>query len=245
MSSTTPNVGDTVTFDASGSSVGSGRTITGYSWNFGDGTSGSGKTTSHAFRDPGTFAVSLTITDDLGRVATASQVLTAKSNAPTTVDFVFSPTDPLTGELVVFNGSLSSAASGRTIRSYSWDFGDGNTGSGVTAQHAFKTDRTYTVVLTVTDDLGQTGSKSKTVKVSSLTAVFTVTPTNPAVGETVKVSATGGANSTYAWDFGNGRSATTQSATTTYTAVGTYTIVLTLTDSLGNVATASASVTVK
>ena len=66
-----------VTFDASVSEAGKGRTITGYSWDFGDGdTSSSGPVESHTFEDPGTYLVRLTITDDVGETDTAFQEVT-------------------------------------------------------------------------------------------------------------------------------------------------------------------------
>lgn len=55
----------TVSFDASCSSdpVGS---ISSYHWTFGDGSTGSGRTVSHTYWDPGYFTVRLTVTDDTG-----------------------------------------------------------------------------------------------------------------------------------------------------------------------------------
>ena len=45
-----------------------------------------------------------------------------------------SPTDPEPNDTVFFNGTGSTAAAGRTVVSYNWDFGDGLTASGATAQ---------------------------------------------------------------------------------------------------------------
>jgi PKD repeat protein len=55
-----------------------------------------------------------------------------------------------------------------TIVSYAWDFGDGGTGSGVTANRTYAAAGTYTIVLTVTDDQGATGSSSQSVVVPGI-----------------------------------------------------------------------------
>ena len=51
--------------------------------------------------------------------------------------------------------------------SYAWTFGDGDTGSGETVNHAYDAGGTYTVTLTITDDDGAPDGESQDVSVSS------------------------------------------------------------------------------
>jgi LysM repeat protein len=67
---------------------------------------------------------------------------------------------------VNFDGSQSSDADG-VIDIYTWDFGDGNTGSGVTVQHGYAMTGTYQATLTVTDDCGATALATASVTVTA------------------------------------------------------------------------------
>ncbi len=70
------------------------------------------------------------------------------------------------GSPVGFDGSGSFDVDG-AITSYMWDFGDGNTGSGVTPTHSYAAAGTYTVTLTVTDDGGATAGDTTTATIAA------------------------------------------------------------------------------
>lgn len=155
------------TFDASATSDGGvpcGGACS-YSWSFGDGGSGSGMIVSHEFRAPGSFAVTLTVTDNRGLTRSLTQAVTVGASTAPTAAFVFSPTKPLPGQMIFFNASASKAGSGRRIVFYEWGFGSGRTDQGVTVSKGYNTPGTYVVTLKVTDDANQEGTVSQTVPV--------------------------------------------------------------------------------
>jgi hypothetical protein len=145
-----------------------------YSWDFGDGSTGSGPQATHAYAVPGLYNVTLTITDFVGRSARTSNPITVVAGARPTASFTFSPTEPVpspAGPLVNFNASASTAADGNRIVRYSWDFGDGTprvTSGSPQTSHRYpgnNVEGTYTVTLIVTDDDGRTGLATATVPV--------------------------------------------------------------------------------
>jgi PKD repeat protein len=90
--------------------------------------------------------------------------ITAPPGSPV-ANFVFSPSTPKVGTSVQFDGSLSTDDGGRIV-SYDWTFGDGVSKSGITTAHDYDSAGTYTVKLTITDDRGQSASRSKTVTIT-------------------------------------------------------------------------------
>lgn len=68
-------VGDTVNFNGSGSYDSDGS-IVNYAWDFGDGTTGTGATTSHVYSAVGTYTVTLTVTDNGGLIGSDIAVVT-------------------------------------------------------------------------------------------------------------------------------------------------------------------------
>ncbi len=89
--------------------------------------------------------------------------------APTGALFTFSPVAPKVGNMVYFDGSLSTVPAGRTVKVYEWIFGDGDTkrieGSAY-ATHDFVASGDFLVRLTITDSKGTKASVARTVKVT-------------------------------------------------------------------------------
>ncbi|ROR67373.1 PKD repeat protein [Agrococcus jenensis] len=151
----------TASFDASDSAAASGSTITSYGWQFGDGATGTGITPTHLYGQPGTYAVTLTVTDDRGLSEAITQDVTVEAaNVGPTASFT-STIDDLDAAV---NGSGSSDPDGGVV-SWSWNWGDGTAStSGATSTHRYGAAGSYTVTLTVTDDDGATATTTGVVE---------------------------------------------------------------------------------
>ncbi|HET8528173.1 MAG TPA: PKD domain-containing protein [Gaiellaceae bacterium] len=256
-----------VSFDASGSSDSDG-TIASYAWDFGDGSSGSGVSPSHAYVAGGTYTVTLTVTDDASATGSTSRSVLVSTLPPVNRAPTASFTTSTGGLSVAFDAGGSRDPDG-SVASYAWDFGDGAGGSGATVTHTYGGGGTYDARLTVTDDGGATGSVTHQVSVVAPVTTAPQPPAQPAPPKLVDlpphahitVSATRGNRRTsfvfgslgslgkiagYAWDFGDGSRASTSSAAThVYGALGTFTATLTVTDTSGRTSSDSATVVVK
>ncbi|HEU4974387.1 MAG TPA: PKD domain-containing protein [Baekduia sp.] len=248
VSPATARVGATVSFTAHATAQGD-ATIASYAWDFGDGSTGSGDSASHAYDSTGAKTVTLTVTDSNGEQATAShgvQVVGLPQAA-----FSWAPQVPNIGQSVAFDGRASSDPGG-AIRSYAWDFGDGTSGDGATPTHAYGASGDKTVKLTITADLdGRTAQSTQTLHVNvppQATFVFAAVnapagqdPFTPVLGQQVAFSAQGstdpdGSIATYQWDLGDGTfgdPATVSWLITSFPADGTRTIRLRVTDNHG------------
>ena len=228
------NPGVPFAFDASASTDPDGFIIA-YDWDFGDGNLGSGVTTNHPYATSGTYTVTLTVTDNGTAADTATR--TVLVNTAPQAAFTATPSTAVNpGVPFAFDATASTDPDG-SISSYSWDFGDGNLGSGVAANHPYLAPGPYTVTLTVTDNgtLNDTATRTVLVNAPPL-ADFTVTPmtaVNPGVPFAFDASAStdsDGAISTYDWDFGDGNLGSGITANHPYAASGTFVITLTITD---------------
>ncbi|WP_169302402.1 PKD domain-containing protein [Halorientalis salina] len=169
-----PNPGETVTFDASESSDDTGR-ITSYEWEFGDGTTATGDTPTHAYSSPGTYEATVTVTDSGG--LTETETVTVDVNEVPTASFTRNPTSGNEDTTFTFNASGSSDPDG-SIVSYEWSleeddwFDNSATASGEVIEKQFEvvdieSTKTFDVTLTVTDDNGATDSVTKSVDVDN------------------------------------------------------------------------------
>jgi PKD repeat protein len=139
-----------------------------YSWDFGDGRTGSGRNASHSYDTAGVYVVMLSIADGYNRTATTTQTVEVTGGTTPTAAVVFSPAAPAVGQDVNFNAAGSRPAPGRTIRTYAWDFGDGTlkTTTTATTSHDFTAAGNYIVTLVVTDDAGRVGTTTASVTVT-------------------------------------------------------------------------------
>ena len=189
--------------------------ITGYYWDFGDGSTSNVVNPSHKYAAPGTYQVELRITVPGGFTDSTTQSVTIL--APGKADFTTK--DVCFGESVQFvNNSLNAV-------SLSWDFGD-NTSSNISGpQHFYRVIGTYTVKLHVTDGNGCVNTMTKQVEVK-VKPYCDFTTDNRCDGSAVPfVNGTLYADS-YLWHFGDGTTDTVKNPNHTYPAAATYNIIL-------------------
>ena len=155
-----------VTFDASAASSPNGAIIS-YTWDFGDGETDTGMTTSHIYNEKGIYRVTLVVTDSDGKTGARSMSVEAMNRAPVALfdhwPYVVSVNYPME-----FDASDSYDDDGEIVQ-YLWSFGDGTTGEGMVVEHEYRTAGGSgwkpTVTLTVIDDNGASGSRQMQVNV--------------------------------------------------------------------------------
>jgi len=171
----------TVTFNASASAY-SGHAITAYFWDFGDGTTGTGITTTHTYAPTTTrsYNVVLRIIASDNTEDTSTKTVTATVAAATpgdndpTASFTTDPNKVTAPQEITANGENSSAVTGRTLKEWIWRFGDGTASQSRMNDdpvgHRYVTDRaseTFTITLIVVDDEDGTDTEQRTVVVEN------------------------------------------------------------------------------
>ena len=270
ISPAAPVAGGVVSFNGTASLDLDGR-IESFAWDFdGDGAvDATAPIAEHTFPGPGTFAVTLTVTDDGGNTDTITKdVAVAETEAsagePPVAQFAFMPTAPDAGDLILFNATLSTETDDRIV-SYSWDFdADGAVDSyAAIVDYTFEENGTYAVTLTVTDEVGRTGTQTQTIVIGPVSeppsesasylppiADFAYTPQQPQTGSLVRFNGTlsedrDGTITSYAWDFDGDGLVDAEAAIAEYTfPAGSHDVSLTVTDDDGATDTLTRTVAV-
>jgi len=202
-----------------------------YAWDFGAFGSSTEATPTVAYGLPGTYGYTLTVDNCYGQYSDTAQgtVTVDCCVPPSNATLAYSPLDPLTGETVVFTGT---AESNRPL-TYTWDLGDGGTGSGAVVTHTYPVDGDYVVELEAANACG-VAVATATVSVCEPVAEadFNWAPLAPVVNEWVAFHGTaeGSAPIVYTWDFADGGTGTGANTSHRYTAAGTYQVVMTATN---------------
>jgi PKD repeat protein len=242
-------VGAPVSFAATAAATTTGATVSSITWKFDDNTTASGAAVQHTYSRTGPKVITLTVTDSNGEFTSVPHSVSVIG--PPTAALVFSPAVPNIAAVVSFDGSGSSD-SGGSIQGYTWDFGDGSSGSGATATHAYASggDKTVTLKVTSAQD-GATASVSHTVHVNvpPLAALDWAAvapgagqdPKTPLLNQQVTFNGRGSGDSdgsiaTYEWDLGTGTfgaPSAVPEVTTRFAKPGRATVRLRVTDSNG------------
>jgi PKD repeat protein len=262
-SADTVYIDEVIDFDASESYDPDGSILS-YFWDFGDGITRNGVLVQHSYSQDGKYVVTLTVTDSEGAANATSATKTVQEQPSLPPNQVPVASFTESGETVYVEESINFDASGSydpdgSIVSYSWDFGDGTTATGVTVSNAYIYAGSYTVTLTVTDNRGATNTASvvKTVLAEPVlnhkpVASFTESDEIVYIDDVISFNAANsydpdGTIVSYHWDFGDGITGTGLSVSHSYSESGTYVITLTVTDDDGvtNTATAAKGVLVR
>jgi PKD repeat protein len=128
--------------------------IVAWLWDFGDGEMSTLENPEHKYENKGEFPVILKVEDDDEEFAVDTILFIYGANLEADAN------GPYLGnvdEIVDFNGSGSYDTDDEIV-AYVWDFGDGNTGTGVNPSHIYNEVGMYTVILTIENDEGYTAN---------------------------------------------------------------------------------------
>ncbi|KAF5432226.1 Chitodextrinase, partial [Candidatus Methanophagaceae archaeon] len=147
---------------------------------------------SHTWNEPGEYRIRVRAIDDSGASSRWSNtlVMTTRSSErqPPTAIISATPTEINEGESVSFSAEASRDTDGELV-SYDWNFGDGDTGTGLNVEHAYTHSGHYTASLMVTDNdnLFATDTADLTVEPTSALTIAIFTDPVPS-GESNEIS---------------------------------------------------------
>ena len=246
----------TFNVDASGSSDPDGNIVE-YKWNWGDGSTSSGKTATHQYSNKNDYTIILTVKDDDGGTDTADknvQVQDPPQTNPIAKFTVSSEAGTVNDTSFSVDASQSSDPDGDPL-TYQWKWGDGATATGKTTSHKYSSIGTFIINLTVNDGTGRSNSITKTVTVSEIpnknpVSAFTVKSIKGEKYSAFSVDASSSSDAdgdllVYTWIWGDGMTSTGKSATHEYSTAGTFTIKLNVSDGKGGFSEKSQAIEVK
>lgn len=151
----------------------------------------------------------------------------------------------------MLDGSLSSDPDSDQL-TYNWDFGDGNTGTGVTPTHIYTASGIYNITLTVNDGFNDSASVIATVTVINTAPIADADGTADGYNVFRNQNLTfidtsydpDGDTLSYSWNFGDGTTSTNYQPTHSYASSGVYNVTLVVNDGEKESALSQTTVTV-
>ena len=161
-------IDEEITFDGLGTDDG---TITNYTWDFGDGNTGYGKTTTHTYSSPDIYIVTLTVTDNEGAKGTdeTTASISQPNRPPTSPEVEDGPTSGTKNTEYTYT-AVSVDPDNDTIQ-YIFDWGDTKTttsdflpnGTSYTAKHSWTAAGRYVIEVKASDNQTVSGTTEYTV----------------------------------------------------------------------------------
>lgn len=229
-----PEAGETVQFRSQSTND---TVIRSWDWRFGDGTTSQARTPEHVYDDDGTFLVSLTVTDALGRQDTVNRTIRVVNSRPV-VQLDWEPSRVVEGEQV----ALIADASDRDgdIESYEWSIPNRSAVAGPEVNHTFARQGSHEVEVVVTDAEGAQARARETIQVRNAapTVNFTVDPSPPTAREPTLLESTSedygdGEIVAYRWEISSVGDREGEVVETAFNRDGNQTVELTVVDDDG------------
>jgi PKD repeat protein len=198
------------------------NTSTGYAssaWNMGDGSSSATTNPVYRYATMGTYTVGLQVTSGFGCKNSTSKTVTVYPKPSVS----FTTSNVCSGTAANFTNT-SSISSGSVT--YNWNFGDGNSSTSTSPSNTYAAAGVYNVKLVGSSGFGCSDSVTNTISIYTA-AIADFSSSNSCLGTATNFSNMSQNATSYAWDFGDGRTSTQANPSNTYASVGTYTVKLT------------------
>lgn len=205
-----------------------------YTWNFNNFFFSNLPNPTTTYTANGTYTVTLTASTNSFCVSQATAVITITNvTSPCNLNANFNYSQGSNG-VVNFNNTTTGTTGSTT---YQWSFGDNTSASTLTSPaHTYSANGVYIATLVANNNTTPSCTSTKTL------AIFVNSYCNLVAGFTYSQGANGVVNffntstgtasflTSYAWNFGNGNTSTSQNPSTTYTNNGVYTVTLSVTN---------------
>lgn len=197
------------------------------SWNLGDGRVVHAQNPTVVFPTAGTYQVKVQVANPLAAAETTTSLTV--SAAPF-AQFSADDLTPGVGQPVQFTNQ----SGGATPLTYTWDFGDGTTGTGVTPQHSYTQSGTFDVRLIVQNDVGQAETVLPII-VGDIPIADMVLPESGTAGTPITAQAfTDPSVTAVRWNMGDGQTVEGTSINYTYHQGGDFWVVMTAQNEFGS-----------
>lgn len=204
-----------------------------YSWDFGDGTTGTGGWPFHTYTQTGEYTARVTVSDgSLSSSATSKVVVFNTPPSANAGGYYYAQKN----EAITFDGTYSSDGNNDPL-TYRWDFGDGMTGTGVRPVHTYGRSGIYTIKLIVNDGEADSAPAGASATVTNNAPVANGGgPYTVVKGQSVTLDGSASYDPdsldtlTYKWNFGDGTIGSGVKPTHVYTKNGRFSVTLTVND---------------